>query len=119
MVLVGDALEGTGYSLTMELLRRTIKPTAIFCLDDEMAYGSIKAIKEKGLNCPGNISVLGYDDIEISSYIDPPLSTVTRPVLEMAKAGVELILEKTKWDGCKCIKIEPVLTERNSVKTLV
>ena len=118
MMLVGDALEGSGYSLTMEFLRRKNKPTAIFCLDDEMAFGSIKAIKDKGLNCPGDISVLGYDGLDISCYIDPPLTTVARPVSQMAKAGVELILDKAKWNTCNSIKIKPVLKERSSVKTL-
>lgn len=88
----GDAMEGSGHDLTLKMLSGKRRPTAIYCLDDEMAFGAIKAIKEKGLNCPGDVSVLGFDGLEIGRYLDPPLTTMARPAIEMAKKSVEAIL---------------------------
>lgn len=91
-IMKGDALEGSGYELTLELLEKKTKPTAIFCLDDEMAFGAIRAIKKKGLRCPEDISILGFDGIAVGGYMDPPLTTMDRPVYKMARKAVEVIV---------------------------
>jgi LacI family transcriptional regulator len=66
-----------GYSAMEKLLKRKIKPTAVFAVNDEAAIGAIKAIKqEAGFSVPKDISIIGFDDIEWSQHSDPPLSTV-------------------------------------------
>ncbi len=59
--------------------------TAIFASNDQMAIGAVRAIKEKGLKIPDNISIIGFDNIEASSIIDPPLTTVMQPIYEIGK----------------------------------
>jgi DNA-binding LacI/PurR family transcriptional regulator len=58
-------------------LRRKKLPTAIFCHSDEMAFGAIKAIRERGMRIPEDISVIGFDDHELATYVG--LTTVAQP----------------------------------------
>ncbi|WDC85157.1 substrate-binding domain-containing protein [Caloramator sp. mosi_1] len=65
-----------GYDAMKKLLELKEPPTAVFAAGDFMAIGAINAIKEKGLKVPKDISVIGYDDLEISRYITPKLTTI-------------------------------------------
>ena len=113
-IIRGDAKEKTGFSCTLELLKKKKRPTAIFALDDEMAIGAIKAVKEMGLKCPEDVSVMGYDGIEISAYTDPALTTVARPVVLMGESAVEMLLNKKKWREKKVLKVRANIMERSS-----
>jgi LacI family repressor for deo operon, udp, cdd, tsx, nupC, and nupG len=66
--------------------------TAIFCFSDEMAIGALQAVRERGLDCPGDISVMGFDDIRIARYMTPPLTTIAQPSSEIGRRAVELLL---------------------------
>jgi LacI family transcriptional regulator len=80
-----------GYEATMELLKKE-RPTALVCLNDATAMGSIRAISDRGLRVPRDISVIGFDDDELAAYFDPPLTTIRQPRLEMGARGVEELL---------------------------
>nr|WP_170128072.1 LacI family DNA-binding transcriptional regulator [Euzebya rosea] len=64
--------------------------TAVFCMSDEMAIGALRAIKERGLRCPEDVSVVGFDDHEVSSYIG--LTTVSQPMHLLGRTAGEILL---------------------------
>jgi len=68
------------------------RPTAIFASNDQMAYGVLAAAEEHGLHIPGDIALVGFDDISPSSHIRPALTTVRQPFYEMGQRGIEVLL---------------------------
>ena len=88
----GDFTEAGGYTATLELLAMTERPTAIFAANDSMAIGALSALRESGVEVPGDIAVAGFDDIPLARYLDPPLSSVHVPICELGARAVELLL---------------------------
>ena len=74
--LQGDFTERSGYECGRELLRLRPRPTAVFAANDYMAIGLLRALRDAGVAVPGEISVVGFDDIAFALYLDPPLTTV-------------------------------------------
>ena len=72
-----------GYKEAQKLLSESPEVTAIFAMNDEMAFGAIKACWDRGLKVPDDISIIGFDDIPFSSYMHPALSTVRQPISEL------------------------------------
>jgi len=68
--------------------------TAIVCGSDLMAFGAIRAARERGLSVPGEVSVVGFDDSPLIAFADPPLTTIRQPVEAMGAAAVSLLLEE-------------------------
>lgn len=104
----------TGYKGTMTLLEET-KIDGICCGNDLIAIGAIKALKEKGIDVPGEIKVIGFDDIQVSQYMDPPLTTIKQPIYEMGEEAVKMlvaIIERKEVNMVKVLKTE--LIERGS-----
>ena len=89
----GDWLPLSGYQLALELLRLPHPPTAIFCGNDLMAMGALEAASELGLSVPRELSLMGYDDQELSRYTRPPLSTLVLPNYEMGQRAAEILLD--------------------------
>lgn len=87
------------FELTKRLLADNPGITAIFAVNDTMAFGAVQAIMEAGLGIPADISLIGFDDVELSSIIHPPLTTVHVPQYEMGKAAVEIVLRQSKPRG--------------------
>lgn len=69
------------------------RPQAVFCFNDVMAIGALSAAYECGLDVPGQISVLGYDDIEIAAFTAPPLTTIRQPVAELGHSAANVIID--------------------------
>ena len=76
------------------LLEKTRGFTAVFCFNDIAAIGAIRALKDAGLSVPGDVSVVGFDDILSAAYATPSLTTVRQPLTEMGKRGAEVLLER-------------------------
>lgn len=89
------------YFKTLKLLKSGIDCDAIFATNDLRAIEAIKAIKDAGLKVPDNISVVGFDDIDISSMIDPPLTTVAQPFYQMGEVAVKRLVELIDSKGGK------------------
>ncbi len=89
LVLEGDWSASAGYAATVKLLALPERPTAIFCQNDRTAIGCYEALKEAGLVIPDDISVIGYDDEEISRHLHPQLTTVVLPHRAMGQWAVE------------------------------
>jgi len=107
----------SGYSAMKKLLCLRKIPTAVFCSNDEMAVGAMKAIFEAGLNVPVDISIMGFDGSKLGDYLTPSLTTVRRPIIEVSRKGAEKLLniiENKSSDGEK-IYINTELVERDSV----
>ncbi len=88
----------SGYSAMNKLLKLKKKPTAVFCSNDDMAVGAIKAIYEKGLKVPDDISVVGFDDSEFCRYIIPALTTVRKPIKDVSQKGAEILMSMIEND---------------------
>lgn len=67
--------------------------TAVFCYNDRTAIGVLLAARERGIDVPGGLSVVGFDDIEASWYVTPPLTTVHQPRLQMGRRAVQMLLD--------------------------
>jgi LacI family transcriptional regulator len=61
-----------------------------------MAFGALTALAEEGLSVPRDISVVGFDDIQLAAYFNPPLTTVAQPLREMGWRAVEILLERMR-----------------------
>ena len=82
------------YKPMQALLEKTRDFSAIFCFNDIAAIGAIRALKDAGLAVPGDVSVVGFDDIQSAAYSTPSLTTVRQPLLEMGKRGAVILLER-------------------------
>lgn len=83
-----------GFKPMQALLERSRDFTAVFCFNDIAAIGAIRALKDAGLSVPGDVSVVGFDDILSAAYSTPSLTTVRQPLLEMGKRGAQVLLER-------------------------
>jgi alanine racemase len=68
-----------------------IRPTAVLAMSDAMAIGAARVAREHGLRIPGDLSVVGFDDIDLAAYLDPPLTTVRQPIREKGSTAVRLL----------------------------
>ena len=83
-----------GYKPMKALLENKRDFTAIFCFNDIAAIGAIRALKDAGCSVPGDVSVVGFDDILSAAYSTPSLTTVRQPLMEMGKRGAEVLLDR-------------------------
>jgi DNA-binding LacI/PurR family transcriptional regulator len=97
--LVADWTSAAGYRIGRRLLAHAASgdpvdalPTAIFAANDQLALGLLRAFDEAGVEVPGRVSIVGYDDIEGADYFTPPLTTVRQPFEELGKTCIELLL---------------------------
>lgn len=82
----------SGYNAMRKLLQLDSAPTGVFCMNDDMAVGAIKAVHDAGLKVPGDVSVAGFDDSMFSAFLSPALTTVKRPIEEISRQGAEMLL---------------------------
>jgi LacI family transcriptional regulator len=106
-----------GYPVMRDLLARTKDFTAIFCFNDVSAIGAIRALADAGLSCPGDVSVVGFDDIASAMYQTPSLTTVRQPLHRMGEAAAQLLLQRIQNPTATYAEIttfEPELMVRES-----
>lgn len=89
----GDFSEESGYNSVKKILSITPRPTAVFAANDSMAIGALKAFHDHGVVVPDDIALAGFDDIPISRYVKPSLSTVHVPIHNMGILAVERLIE--------------------------
>lgn len=93
LVVHGDGTPDGGLQMMRRLLSLTKRPTAVFCYNDREAIGAMRAIRDCGLRIPRDISIVGFDDLYLSSYTDPPLTTIHQPKRELGLLAGELLLQ--------------------------
>lgn len=90
---IGDKASENGYAALTNLLKAGKKFDAVFAANDLRAIGAIRAIKDHGLRVPKDIAVMGFDDLEFSSLLDPPLTTVSQPLYQIGVRAVKRLLK--------------------------
>ena len=112
----GDFHVSGGYQHGRDLLDRPDRPTAIFAGSDMQALGVLRAAHELGLRVPEDLSVVGYDDVAVSKWIQPALTTVHQPLQEMAATATRMLLQLADGhtSGPQRIELATELVVRNS-----
>ncbi len=102
LLSLGEFVEEGGYRAAEKLICQKNRPTAIVVADDIMAFGAMRAIKEQGLAIPEDVSVIGFNDTPLASYVDPPLSSMEIFVYDLGyNASETLINQLQETDGHK------------------
>jgi DNA-binding LacI/PurR family transcriptional regulator len=111
--------EITAYRGMAKILNNKQRPTAMVCAGDRYAIGAIRCVQDKGLSVPGDISFIGMDNILLSSYINPPLTTISFNAFEMGKTAFELLIKKLNGENVESVVFpSESIIERSSVKEL-
>lgn len=92
LVQEGNFSYESGFNMMLKLLAFSHAPTAVFAANDEMAFGAINAIEQKGFIVPHDISVIGFDNINFSSIFKPALTTISQPAFEIGTKAMELLI---------------------------
>ncbi len=82
-----------GFSAMQDLINSKENFDAVFCANDEMAIGALKAVSDAGLRVPEDIAVVGFNDSEICQFTTPSLTTIRKPIEQMAKLGGEILFQ--------------------------
>ena len=104
-------IEG-GYNQVQDLVRKNPRPRAVILANDQMAFGAAKAISEANLKIPEDIALIGFDNIPLSSYFDPPITSIEIPRHKLGYAAMETLIkliageeiEKVQWFDVELIK---------------
>lgn len=115
LIVRGDYLFESGEMAVRRFLELSAPPTAIFACNDLMAIGAMKAILEQGLRVPEDISIVGFDDIALASYLNPPLTTIAQPKYELGRMAAQLVIQRITSSGSR-EKREIVLESRLVVR---
>jgi LacI family transcriptional regulator len=117
-VVVGDFEFTGGITGMHQLLALPEPPSAVFAGNDVSAVGVYQALYRAGLNVPQDISVVGYDDIELAQYLTPPLTTIHQPQEDLCRQAVDTLLDRIQGadDEPRIISLEPTLIQRESVR---
>ena len=97
-----------------------LRPTVLICANDLLAIGAMNACRSFGLNCPNDISITGFNDIEFAKYLSPPLTTVHTDAYAIGFKSASLLLDlfESGNTGVSSIKITPQLRERSSLRSI-
>jgi DNA-binding LacI/PurR family transcriptional regulator len=115
LVVHGDGKPEGGMQAVEKLLALSTPPTAVFCYNDMSAIGALRGIRARGLQVPHDISLVGFDDLFIAAYSDPPLTTVRQPKRQMGRMAMEILLELFSHADKKAnIKVQGELVVRES-----
>ena len=117
----GDHRVAGGHNAMARLLSRPVRPTAILASNDLSAIGAMNAIFESGLKVPEDVSVIGFDDIDLSTYIQPPLTTIGVSRTEIARTAFRALFdpERDASTEGREYTIHPVLVERKSTGRMI
>ena len=94
LIVEGDFNYESGYRATRQFLELDAPPSAIFACNDPMAIGAISAIVESGRRVPDDISIVGFDDVSLASFANPPLTTIVQSKYEMGAIATKMLLER-------------------------
>jgi LacI family transcriptional regulator len=94
LIVRGDFQYESGYRATQQLLSMNDPPTAVFACNDLMAVGAVSAALELGREVPRDLSVVGFDDVRLASFVNPPLTTIVQPKYEMGVLAAKMLVER-------------------------
>ena len=113
-------MEGAYADMTSLLQTEPDLPTAFFADNDMIALGAVRALQQNGYQVPGDVSVVGFDDLPFCAISNPPLTTIKVYNREMGRAAVRRLVEMAKHgaDYCTKIQVRSSFVERESVRDL-
>ncbi|HEY6991673.1 MAG TPA: LacI family DNA-binding transcriptional regulator [Bryobacteraceae bacterium] len=108
----------TGYRFGRALVRLATPPTAVFCSNNKVLLGFMRALAEAGVECPADISVVGFDDFTWTENFHPPLTVVYQPARELGRQAMHLLLSRIESGAaaaeCQRVQLRPELHVRQS-----
>lgn len=109
-----------GKNLIKELVKEQSLPTALFCINDMTAFGAMQQLQNNGYKIPEDMSIVGFDNIDISEMVTPPLTTIDQCTYEMGMLAAEALIQSFKDKTRKPIStlLQPTLLERESTTLL-
>ena len=115
----GDYTHQSGYKCMKRILKKKLGFDGVFVANDQMGAGAICALREAGYRIPEDVKVIGYDNVFISTMLDPPLSTIHVPKISLGERGGELLIDQMKQGGAFirkaiAVELETKLIERRS-----
>ncbi|CAM3048212.1 HTH lacI-type domain-containing protein [Vibrio mytili] len=118
LIMQGDFSAESGYQKTIELIESKIHFSAIFAANDQTAYGAIKALTDRGLRVPKDVSVVGFDDLPVSRYFTPALTTLRQPIEEIGTLCARSMLNLLARENNEA-RLPPIdLVVRQSTKSI-
>jgi LacI family transcriptional regulator len=108
LVRYGNFAAYSGNDIGLELLRRPDRPTAIFAGSDIQAMGVMRAARQLGLDVPSDLSVVGYDNLPVATWIGPALTTVNQPLRDMAGTATRMLLDLARGEELATSRIDLV-----------
>lgn len=106
LVREGDFRYATGYRQTLGLLDLPVPPTAIFTGNDMQALGALRALRDRGISTPRQVSIVGFDDVPIAALALPSLTTVRQPLAKMGAFAVEMLLKLIAGEPLSSPRVE-------------
>ena len=112
----GETGELFGYSSVKSLLEKE-EFSAILTTDDKLAFGALRALKEKNYRVPEDISIIGFGNLSMSGYFSPPLTSVEIPISQMGELGAEILVNNIKRKDriVKRVKLKINIVHRESL----
>jgi DNA-binding LacI/PurR family transcriptional regulator len=118
-VIVGDWTIAKGFEVGVKISKLKKRPTAVFCANDHLALGMMKAFSEAGIDVPGDISIIGFDNIPEANYLIPALTTVGQNFDELGSNAIEKMLLQLRNSSKKeAVMIKPALVLRSSTREI-
>ena len=118
-VIVGDWSIAKGFEAGVKVSKMKKRPTAVFCANDHLALGMMKAFNEAGIDVPGDISIIGFDNIPESGYLIPALTTVGQNFDEIGNNAIEkMLLQLREGSKKEAVMIKPALVLRSSTREI-
>jgi len=121
-LIIGDDFgKRNGYISTKLLLKRTLRPTALFSVGNLITLGALQAVAEEGLKVPDDVSLVSFDEQPYSAFLSTPMTTIAQQVETMGQIAVSLLLgqiEATGTPECPGIQLPTQLIKRQSVKSI-
>ena len=109
LIATGAFTDDSGYTAMLKLLSLSPRPTATFVASDVVALGAMRALKQHGLTIPDDMSIIGFDDIPLVKYLDPGLTTIRLPAIDLGFYAGQMLL--------KLIKGEPIQQKQIQLTT--
>ncbi len=116
LMRAGDFKLASGRVLANELLELRRPPTALFVGNNLMTVGALAALHQRGLRVPGDVAIVGFDDLPWAEALDPPLTVVRQPAYEVGRRAMELLLKRLAAPGAPVttVRLRPELVVRRS-----
>jgi DNA-binding LacI/PurR family transcriptional regulator len=111
LIVPGDGRYAGGMHAAGRLLNMSEPPSAVFCYNDMTAIGVLQAAREANISVPGDLAVIGFDDIPFASYVSPSLTTINQPKREMGRLAMEMTLNLSEVDDRADIELSDIVVK--------